>query len=1443
MIFATQATAHYTLTVEASMPAVVPGTTYRFYVNILDPADRMNSVFGNSESIRSINTPDGAFNSAFLTVSPDMSDDTYTTIGIDGPARFSSIEGSSDPSFVEDPIQPIIPYFITNGAKGFLSSTNIGTGWYVLNSAANGLPNDDMRVLIFQVTTPGSISGSLNCQVFPLGVGFDQVQFRVDFDGVGTYGESFGSVNACGCMDSTACNFDPTANYDDGSCAFIGAEECDCDGNILDECGVCGGDRIAEGDCDCDGNVVDECGICGGDGIAEGECDCDGNILDECGICGGDSTSCIGCTLDFACKYDPLATIDDGSCVLVSCQVFGCTIELACNYDPLATVDDGSCDFCSCSYGTWFETSEAAYGVEIEAVAEHSEGDLSGMTTYRLYLTVPSENDEITSFTGNDEFALSLATTTSFYQELIFGGVTPENISAGAIGFIPNLAYDSWVTIGLDGPAVSPEADVSLLPGSWASTFENGESFTIDDGLGSGWYILPGTPNGVAGTLNRILFSQLTTDGDFSGTFRVQVFPQGNSTTDERVDIAFAYVGGTSDNICGCMSSLASNYNPLANSDDGSCEFDVYGCTISVACNYDPEAAINDGSCEYTSCLLSGCTVSPACNYDPLADVDDGSCDYTSCAGCLQPSACNYDDEATISDGSCTYADFGYNCDGVCLDDTDGDGICDIFEIPGCMDTLACNYDEEATDSEPSQCLYAIPNQDCDGNNLLPSFVNAPADVSLEACNVPSIDDVEIEANVSAFAADYESIYNGNDCYVNNPTPTIVASEFTIDGSCDNEYTLFRSWTVTDCAGYSVTYEQMISVSDNIAPTLNVPSDMHVTCDAITDAVFGDATSYSNCGESTISVVDEIVSGSCQGSYEIHRTFTVTDDCGNSSSGVQTITVVDEVAPELVLPEDYTVECSDNIVVAPADASDNCGTFTIDIVDTTIAGACAGNYTISRLFTATDDCGNSTSATQTITIIDTTAPVLTIPSDYTAECSDEHPMDDASATDNCGEVTIDVVDTTIAGACAGNYTISRLFTATDDCGNSTSATQTITIIDTTAPVLTIPSDYTAECSDNHPMDDASATDNCGNVEITLNEYSIAGNADGNYIITRVFTATDDCGNFASATQTITVADTTAPDITPPADYTMECGSEIILDDASVTDNCSEVTMTVTSVTVNGICGVNYNLLRTFTATDEAGNASSVTQVISVLDTTGPVFTYVEGGEALTLNESDGDVLNNDPIVLIVDGCDNSPLWSYEDVVLEIDGPTTTIQRTFTAVDDCGNSSTFVQIIVFTENVEGCTDENACNYNPSANSDDDSCLYPLFAYDCDGSCLNDDNGNGICDELEISGCMDSIACNFEPEVDFDDGSCEYAEYALDCDGNCLNELNIYGICPELEVWGCKYIFSCNYDPSVNMDDGSCEIDSCACPGDFNGNSEVDVSDLLDFLSLWGGNCYE
>ena len=144
-------------------------------------------------------------------------------------------------------------------------------------------------------------------------------------------------------------------------------------------------------------------------------------------------------------------------------------------------------------------------------------------------------------------------------------------------------------------------------------------------------------------------------------------------------------------------------------------------------------------------------------------------------------------------------------------------------------------------------------------------------------------------------------------------------------------------------------------------------------------------------------------------------------------------------------------------------------------------------------------------------------------------------MDDATASDNCGEVSIEVSSETTAGACAGEYTITRTFTATDDCGNSSSATQTITVQDTTAPEFSsIPADYTAECSEELILDEASAFDNCGTVSIEVSSETIAGDATGNYTVVRTFTATDDCGNSTSATQTITVQDTTAPELSIPS---------------------------------------------------------------------------------------------------------------------------------------------------------------------------------------------------------------------------------------------------------------------------------------------------------------------
>ena len=137
------------------------------------------------------------------------------------------------------------------------------------------------------------------------------------------------------------------------------------------------------------------------------------------------------------------------------------------------------------------------------------------------------------------------------------------------------------------------------------------------------------------------------------------------------------------------------------------------------------------------------------------------------------------------------------------------------------------------------------------------------------------------------------------------------------------------------------------------------------------------------------------------------------------------------------------------------------------------------------------------------------------------------PMDDATASDNCGEVTIEVSSETTAGDAAGNYTIVRTFTATDDAGNSSSATQTITVQDTTAPEFTfVPEGFEVSCSSELPTDYemATATDNCGDVNVTLTMEEVPGETEGAYTLQLIYTATDDAGNAATAVVEVEVGD-------------------------------------------------------------------------------------------------------------------------------------------------------------------------------------------------------------------------------------------------------------------------------------------------------------------------------
>ena len=120
----------------------------------------------------------------------------------------------------------------------------------------------------------------------------------------------------------------------------------------------------------------------------------------------------------------------------------------------------------------------------------HTEGELAGLTTYRLYFETPNATDVVTSFTGNSEFALELATTTSFYQHFA-GSWSAQTFSDEIVDMFPDVVYDSYLTWNLDGPAEGTSINPTILPGSWASEFAQGDNILIDDFAGSGWYVTP----------------------------------------------------------------------------------------------------------------------------------------------------------------------------------------------------------------------------------------------------------------------------------------------------------------------------------------------------------------------------------------------------------------------------------------------------------------------------------------------------------------------------------------------------------------------------------------------------------------------------------------------------------------------------------------------------------------------------------------------------------------------------------------------------------------------------------------------------------------------------------------------------------------------------------------------------------------------------------------
>ena len=526
-------------------------------------------------------------------------------------------------------------------------------------------------------------------------------------------------------------------------------------------------------------------------------------------------------------------------------------------------------------------------------------------------------------------------------------------------------------------------------------------------------------------------------------------------------------------------------------------------------------------------------------------------------------------------------------------------------------------------------------------------------------------------------------------------------------------------YTVTDdCGNAAEVISLYYNGGDMEAPVfVNAPEDMTVSCiDEVPEKVtleWTDNCTYGSKGNYSSSVDNyDNLGVACEGGTVV-RTWTAVDNCGHTTEVSQVITVLPAPKPEFEMPQDYTIDCGDLATfqaqsLAYSNGVDGgaCDVSGLVLgVAEDFSGSC-GSFTVNYAFT--DECGYTITASQTVTVEDNEAPVIEPGKNETVECDGAGNVEeyqawlesygDASATDNCGNITWSYTETTDV-ACGGDLRYFVDFVATDDCGNSSVWKGVFHIKDSTPPVVVDAQDMMVECDGQGNLTElqawlnnnggASATDACSDFTWSNNFEAVSDDCGMTGAVTVTFYATDACDNVSETTATFTIQDTTAPEITDAQDMTVECdgqGNMAELDawlanngGATASDVCGDVTWSNNFEALSDACGMTGSATVEFTATDACGNESKTTATFTIEDTNSPPITMA--AQNMTV-ECDGEGnmeayqawLNNNGGATAVDICSDIT-WSYQ-VMGETDdcGMTKTITVLFTVTDDCGLSS-------------------------------------------------------------------------------------------------------------------------------------------------------------------------
>src|SRR5262249_39843596 len=159
---------------------------------------------------------------------------------------------------------------------------------------------------------------------------------------------------------------------------------------------------------------------------------------------------------------------------------------------------------------------------------------------------------------------------------------------------------------------------------------------------------------------------------------------------------------------------------------------------------------------------------------------------------------------------------------------------------------------------------------------------------------------------------------------------------------------------------------------------------------------------------------------------------------------------------------------------------------------------------------------NNAVCSQTVTVVDTTPPSINCGSNENPQCGLSWDFTVPILSDNCsspGQITLTILSTTTNLTCPGTFVATRIWQATDACSNSSTCTQIVSQVDSTAPVPTCASDKTVECGSLWDFDAPTALDGCTGTNVTITVLTtVTNSAVCPLQITRTWTIADPCNN-------------------------------------------------------------------------------------------------------------------------------------------------------------------------------------------------------------------------------------------------------------------------------------------------------------------------------------------